>query len=127
MARRTDPSRLTIDQVRTRDFFACARCGAGGESGWPLTTQHRVARGMGGSREAWINQPANLITLCGSGTTGCHGWVEANPAKARELGLSVSRFGEAPAVVPVKTWRGWLYLNDDGTTTAAPEPALAHP
>lgn len=78
---------------------------------------------MGGTKSPAVNLPANLITLCGSGTTGCHGWVEHHPAEAKALGLSVSRWSYPPEVA-VSTWRGWLYLHDDGTTTPAPEPAL---
>jgi hypothetical protein len=77
---------------------------------------------MGGTRAAWINQPANLITLCGSGTTGCHGWVEHHPREARELGLSVSRNGLRPDCVPVLTWRGWLLLTNDGKALPVDEP-----
>lgn len=34
---------------------------------------HRLPEGAGGPATM-----ANLIHLCGSGTTGCHGWVEHN-------------------------------------------------
>lgn len=108
--RNTGPSRATVELVRDRDLHMCARCGAS----QPLTTQHRVARGMGGSRAAWINQPANLVTLCGSGTTGCHGHVEHHPAEAREAGLAVSRNGPPPERVAVLTWRGWVELDNLG-------------
>lgn len=112
MARRTDPARDCVRTVRERDGHVCVRCGR--PDG--LTTQHRVGRGMGGTRQMWVNQPANLITLCGSGTTGCHGWVEANPWEAMRLGLSVSRYAD-PQTVPVHTWRGLLWLRNDGTYT----------
>lgn len=69
---------------------------------------------MGGSRAAWINEPANLITLCGSGTTQCHGLVESNPTWAQAHGWSVRRTSD-PASVPVWTWRGWVRLAEDGT------------
>lgn len=69
---------------------------------------------MGGTKAKWINEPANLITLCGSGTTGCHGWVEAHPVHAKELGLSVSRNGPPPSEVPVLTLDGWVLLDNDG-------------
>jgi hypothetical protein len=98
--------------VRDRDRWQCVRCGTT-ES---LTTQHRVARGMGGTRWLGVNLPANLITLCGSGTTGCHGWVERHPTEAKLLGLALSRFISDPASHPVFTWRGWLRLHDDGST-----------
>lgn len=107
MARRTSPDAETVRLVRERDDWRCARCG-----GWgPLSTQHRVARGMGGSRWPGINLPSNLITLCGSGTTGCHGWVEHHPGWARAHGWSVSAHErERVGVIPVWTWRGWVRL-----------------
>lgn len=110
MARRTAPATACVRLVRERDGHVCVRCG----TGYSLTTQHRVSRGMGGTRQPWVNLPANLITLCGSGTTGCHGWVEANPREAMRLGLAVSRYAD-PQTVPVHTWRGLLWLRNDGT------------
>lgn len=99
--------------VRARDKGTCARCGSDRD----LTTHHRRNRGMGGSRWPGINLPANLLTLCGSGTTGCHGWVTDHPAEARDLGLAVSLHTD-PQVIPVHTWRGWLMLDNDGRAEA---------
>lgn len=116
MARRTDPLAAVVRQVRERDLGRCARCGHADISR-PLTSQHRVGRGMGGSRADWINQPQNLLTLCGSGTTGCHGWVEHHPREAQAHGWAVSRYAGDPAGVPAWTWRGWLMLHADGTAS----------
>lgn len=58
---------------------------------------HRLLRSQGGT-----NAPANLLTLCGSGVTGCHGWVHANPGIAYELGLLVHPWDD-PEAVPVLT------------------------
>lgn len=62
---------------------------------------HRLPRGQGGT-----DTPACLMHLCGSGTTGCHGWVEHNRALSYELGLLV-RMGQDPAKNPVSPlpWR----------------------
>jgi len=109
VGRRTDPDRATVKLVRERDGWACVRCG----NPATLTTQHRVARGMGGTRAAWINQPANLLTLCGSGTTGCHGWVESHPKDATALGYACSRYVD-PVDHPVRTWQGRVWLTNDG-------------
>jgi len=66
---------------------------------------------MGGSRWEGINDPANLITLCGTGTTGCHGWVESHPEWAKAHGWSVSvHQRDQVAQTPVWTWRGWVRL-----------------
>jgi len=112
MARRTDAPAETVRLVRERDDWRCARC-----AGWgPLSTQHRVARGMGGTRWLGINLPSNLLTLCGSGTTGCHGWVESHPEWAQAHGWSVSVHGRDQVhLIHVWTWRGWVRLNPDGT------------
>src|SRR5690242_16135926 len=103
MARNTGPSAKTVREVRARDLEVCARCG--GHCG-PMTTQHRKARGMGGTKDPAINDHANLLTLGGSGTTGCHGWVEAHPTEAAADGFRVPSWAD-PAEWPVKTWRGW--------------------
>jgi hypothetical protein len=88
-----------------RDGNRCAKC-----SGWRaegMNLHHRQLRSQGGK-----NTAANLISLCGSGTTGCHGWVHAHPAKARDLGLIVPSWMD-PAETPVRTWRGLVLLTDD--------------
>jgi len=109
MARRTDPTPATVRLVRERDKHACARCATTNQ----LTTHHRRNRGMGGSRWPGINLPSNLLTLCGSGTTGCHGWVTDHPLGARALGLAVSMHAD-PATVPVTTWQGTYLLTNMG-------------
>lgn len=97
--------------VLKRDRGLCVRCGEPTRPG-NYSLQHRVARGMGGSRHA--ARSCALILLCGSATTGCHGWVEANPATARQLGYRVPT-GTDPATWPVRRSDGrtWL-LTDDG-------------
>lgn len=57
----------------------CVRCGRRA-AGW----HHRVAEGRGGPTDRW-----NCVPLCGSGTTGCHGWVEHNRVAARKLFLLI--------------------------------------
>lgn len=98
------------DTVYLRALFACERCG---ERDSDFSVHHRRPRGMGGSRDPLTDSAANLLLLCGSGTTGCHGWVEANRAAARDLGLLV-RQGEDPATVPVQLLRGLVLLTSDG-------------
>lgn len=68
---------------------------------------------MGGTSRPAANALSNLITLCGSGTTGCHGWVESYPTAARELGLAVASW-DNPLTIPVTTWRGLILLDDAG-------------
>lgn len=78
---------------------------------WSL--HHRVPRGMGGSKTSWINAPSNLILLCGTGTTGCHGWVEANRAVARDQGWIIARGIQRPGGVPIRDPYGRVWLLDD--------------
>lgn len=95
------PTVKTLDLVWARDNSSCFLCvqpltrGAGDYS-----VHHRRPRGMGGSKDPATNSPANLLLLCGSGTTGCHGLVEANRAWALEKGLVVSQ-GRDPADVEI--------------------------
>jgi hypothetical protein len=68
---------------------------------------HRKNRSQGGQ---W--SPANILHLCGSGTTGCHGYYTNHPAEAKRLGVSVLP-SEQPAEIPVRTPAGLLWLSDD--------------
>jgi hypothetical protein len=71
---------------------------------------------MGGTRRPDL--PSNLIALCGSGTTGCHGWVESRRTEALEEGLLVRQHHD-PATTPVLLADGWKLLTDDGSSTEA--------
>lgn len=105
----SQPTKKVRALVYLRDLHLCSGC----RLPFPLTLQHRIARGMGGTRDPRINLPSNLLTLCGSGTTGCHGWAESHPEIAKTIGWSVPWWSD-PATVPVWTWRGWLQLCTDG-------------
>lgn len=91
--------RSVRDAVLERDQYRCVRCGQY-LAGRRYSLQHRNARGMGGTTTP--DRPENLITMCGTGTTGCHGWAEHNPTAAREpeLGYAVHSSTD-PATVPV--------------------------
>lgn len=102
-----------------RDEGSCVVCGVGlhwPDRGRSWSIHHRCPRGMGGSKIAWIGQAANGIVLCGTGTTGCHGDVEAHRIAAVDDGLLVSRLGYLTAEdVPVRMRDGlWLLDNDGG-------------
>jgi len=95
--------------VAARSLGRCELCGAQGDG-----VHHRLKRSAGGT---W--SPANLLRLCGSGTTGCHGRIEGNPADAVSLGLWLLR-GEDPEATPVLCRPvlfgvDWWRLDDDGT------------
>lgn len=96
-----DQNRFTVFY---RANYRCEKCGGLGDAfGWSV--HHRVPRKMGGSRNEILHLPANLILLCGSGVTGCHGWVESNRDKAREQGFLLYRV-ESAEEIP--------FIDDDG-------------
>jgi hypothetical protein len=111
--------------VRDRDP-ACVVCGAGD----PLTVQHVIPRGMGGT--SIPIDPRLAIVLCGSGTTGCHGMVESAGRRdgwAYELGYLIRHDAELDAVRgdPDRSrlvWfhrdRAWMELFVSGVRTARP-------
>lgn len=112
-------------KVDARDEYACVRCGAALTS-IAGSRHHRQRRRDGG------HTAPNLILLCGSGTTGCHGWAHANPKAACAAGYIVPATGRAtPDVIPVLVYapgiaRGWsehvwYVLGDDGGRERIPE------
>jgi hypothetical protein len=76
----TDPSPTMKAAVRKRDDYACARCGIN-IAERPSSVHHRVRRSQRGR-----NVMENLVTLCGDGILGCHGWVHRHVAEARASG-----------------------------------------
>lgn len=111
--RATGPTRVVRDLVWERDGGACAWCGMTVYRG-DHSLQHRRARGMGGTRRWDANSPANLVLVCGSATTGCHGHIEAHPGEAARRGFRVSQHAD-PAEVPVLyAGRVWVRLDHAG-------------
>lgn len=120
MAKARGPSEDTRAAVLARARGRCERCD--GIAEWSWSVHHRQPRGMGGSRVPYVNLPGNLMLLCGSGTTGCHGRVESNRAWAVQHGYLVPRPG-IPSTTPV-WYRGasWKLLTDDGDIIDWVEP-----
>lgn len=109
------PTPAVREQVRERDLYTCQLRGCYiGPLNPDYSLQHRRCRGMGGSKRPDTNLPANLVLVCGSATTKCHGWIEANPIEAERLGFRV-RQGANPASVPITTYRGVRLLNNEGS------------
>lgn len=78
---------------------------------------------MGGTNRPETNYASNLMALCGTGITGCHGYLESNRNEAFDYGFIVPQF-EMPNTVIVKTFtNGWVHLNDDGSYTPTMEPS----
>lgn len=119
MTKAGEASKATVDLVWKRDGGRCARCGIGltrEDRGYTWSLHHRRPRGMGGSRISWVNEAANLLVLCGTGTTGCHGWVEKNRGEARDLGWLVPvNAAYTPHEVAVSYPDGLFWLTDYGT------------
>lgn len=74
---------------------------------------HRLKRSHGGN---WV--PSNVLHVCGSGTTGCHGHIEANPRWANTHGYWLMAGDGDPREVPVYLrWMSlmdWFLLDDTG-------------
>lgn len=116
--RDTGPDAATVALVWSRDGGRCVRCGGvlTGTRGFDWSVQHRRAR-QGTDRRPDTNQPTNLILLCGSATTLCHGHVESYRDQARQHGWAI-RQTKDPAAMPVQhALHGWVLLNADGTWT----------
>lgn len=116
MAKNTGPTPAQRHEVIARDGGRCVACGKAvvdPESFEPwqqYSLQHRSARGMGGTKNPAANASANLLLMCGTGTTGCHGEAEHNPEQAAENGYRVASW-EDPAAVPVLHYlRGRILL-----------------
>jgi hypothetical protein len=69
-----------------------------------VSVQHRRAQGAGGTSLAEANNLANLLIFCGTGTVGCHGWVETQERDlARRWGLMVDHtYDDDGRPVPVE-------------------------
>lgn len=119
-ARDTGPTSTTRTEVWGRAGGRCEVCGSAIAGLLGFSVHHRHPRRMGGSRRPELNTPANLILVCGSGTTGCHGRIESNREQAYAEGLLLHD-GADPAAVPVllHTIPGrfpeLVYLTVDGT------------
>lgn len=98
-------------QVAERDRGWCRRCGARGTN-----VQHRIGRGMGGTSRVDVSSLAALVTLCGSGTTGCHGYLTEHPEEAYATGWAIRRSSpELASEVPLVDLEGrQFFLTDEG-------------
>ena len=103
--------RKTRAALRLRASQCCERCGKWGAN----NAHHRKNKSQGGP-----DTLSNLVLLCGSGCTGCHGWVTVNPDAAEAVGLTIKGTQAIPYMEPVLRFdiytgdSGWVLLNDDG-------------
>lgn len=99
--------------------FLCRRTLRWEDRGQGWSAHHRIPRGRGGTSNPAIGSAANCLILCGSGTTGCHGWAEHNRARAISSGILISANGVGPAFAPtvVRVQRNdstWWLLTENG-------------
>jgi hypothetical protein len=80
--------------VRLRDGEMCVRCMRDPGTNW----DHRKNRSVGGRWEVQNGQ-----MLCGSGTTGCHGWVTSHPEEACREGWACPSWYR-PEEYPARRW-----------------------
>jgi hypothetical protein len=117
-----------VNEAQARDLLyarserVCERCGMRRAT----NAHHRRAPGR-----VW--SPENLLDLCGTGTTGCHGFVTCEEvALSREFGWVVRRDWD-PLWIPVLQFRRWVFLTRDGlvvplrSAAGLPELARAFP
>lgn len=108
---KADPCELAARKVaRARSEGLCEVC-----AGHPAQSMHHRRK----AGRVWT--PENLLHICGDGTTGCHGWIEAHPLKAQQQGWWVPSHKD-PAKTPA--WlagRGYVFLSANGSVEEAPE------
>lgn len=117
--RDTGPTPAQRNLVVERAAGCCELCGVQlhDGTGWfrAHSFHHRRPRRAGGSRLPVVNSPANILLLCGTGTTGCHGRVESN-RQAAYAHRWLLRAGEDPLTTPVDIgpFHVTVLLTDDG-------------
>jgi hypothetical protein len=123
-ARDTGPSAKVRALVLARDGYACVCCGRS-VIGQPYSLQHRKRRSQGGD-----NSPSNLITVLGTGSTGCHERIDSRREPGDEANGYTVRSWDDPELVPVTFFSQGsgvtLWLTRDGKRTAVdPNEAAA--
>lgn len=99
--------------ILTRDGNRCLHCGTSDR----LSIQHRVNRGMGGSKDPRIHAPSNLLTICWAFNVQ----MESQPDMAelgRKYGWKLTR-DQDPLTVPVWDAQAqlWYRLDDEYNRT----------
>jgi hypothetical protein len=137
--RSTGPAPHVVEACLERASYSCEingdeLRGSRGE-GWSI--QHRRSRGAGGTRHPRENGTSNLLVVCGSGTTGCHGLIEnALRAAAYQVGWLVRKCDcarpfdceHSPGKKPVLILRGrWVLLDEAAHYIDVEAPAAEVP
>lgn len=112
----TGPAREAVDALLERCNYNCELCGypiEGDRRGVDWSVSHRMPRGIGGTRWPGINLSSNLMILDGSGTTGCHGFIERERAAALRVGWLLPKGADPSQVATLINRDRWVYLGDD--------------
>jgi hypothetical protein len=120
--RSTGPSKAVRQMVLERSGYRCEICGNKLGENQFYSIHHRIPRGMGGTDREDLNLASNLLSLCGSGTTGCHGYIESNRQEAYEKGWIVLRdhdVAETPVEISIDlpgmpAIKKFVFLSNDG-------------
>jgi hypothetical protein len=100
-------------RIDKREQQRCARCGV---VIWNNGSRHhRKFKSRRGGDEV-----SNGLLLCGSGTTGCHGWVHAHSLAARFDGFAVGEHEDPRAIPVLHAIYGLVYLDDAGGFSSTP-------
>ena len=107
------PEAKAREIVRLRSGGRCEAVVPGVCLGQAQSVHHRRKPGR-----LW--NPSNLLHLCGDGTIGCHGWIEAHPELAHAEGLWLFAGEDPESTSCHMRWenaRSWWFLDDDGCFT----------
>ncbi len=118
--RYTGATPLVRMSVVMRGGGKCEICNKALNNSTYVSLHHRKPRKMGGSKDTALNEPSNLMMICGSGTTGCHGYVESHRELSYENGWLVHSY-ENPATKPVLIRNTSVLLDDFGGYVAIKE------
>lgn len=114
--RKTGPDLTTRTKVFMRAKGLCEICSKPLNQSWGVSIHHRRPRGMGGTKRTNTNNLSNLVALCGTGTTGCHGWIESHREDAYERGYIIkSSVEDLESVIFEHGTFGKCLLKDDGS------------
>jgi hypothetical protein len=119
----TRPGITEAEQAaKDRDGDTCQRCGRNLQ-GQPASKHHRKLKGRGTPPEEF-DRVENIVVLCGTGTTGCHGWAHAERTASHEAGWTCWTW-EDPAVRPCLTLVGTMVMFlEDGTKVVDEIPEI---
>jgi hypothetical protein len=104
--------RKEFELILRRDLWSCYHCGISDDT---LVPQHRLGRGMGGSKNPKVHAASNIITFC----SDHNGKVESNSIallRAKRLGWKLESW-EDPLKTPAfhMVTGEWYVLHDNYT------------